>query len=100
MAEPASPPCYAHKTDAAYSGYLTRDEVMAVLADTHRYLSWHGDDTQQLKIEKVIERFGGVAPQTPGPDRGRTERGRLRTLLPRIADDDVFRMVQRAVAKD
>ena len=100
MADPASPPCYAHETDPAYAGYLTRDEVVALLADTHRYLSWHGDDTQRLKIEKVIERFGGVAPQTAGPDRGRTERDRLRFLLPRIADDDVFRMVQRAVAGD
>ena len=89
--ESASPVCYLDEADAAYSGFLSDDELAAAL----RPLASAIPPELRPLLDLVLWRLAGTAeglPRDSGLSANVSEN--LSTLLPRIRDDAIHRIVE------
>jgi hypothetical protein len=91
VGESASPVCYLNEADAAYSGFLSDDELAAAL----RPLAPAIPPEQRPLLDCVLWKLGGINARA-GDDTASPANavGCLSTLLPRIRDDAIHRAVQ------
>jgi hypothetical protein len=110
----SSPPCFLHELDPSFLGYLSRDEVLALLRNLLA-AEWAGTtlETAWLRamLRRHIEHIGGRCETSslPGdpaviddggsrPGLGRLTR-ELRQALPRIYDEALRRDLEQVMAR-
>jgi hypothetical protein len=110
----SSPPCFLHELDPSFLGYLSRDEVVALL---HNLLAaeWAGTTLERAwlraMLRRQIEHIGGRCETSSPPgdpaviddggsraDLGRLT-GELRQALPRIYDEVLRRDLEQVMAR-
>jgi 5,10-methenyltetrahydrofolate synthetase len=90
VGESASPVCYLNEADAAYSGFLSDDELAAAL----RPLAPAIPPEQRPLLDCALWRLTAVPDDPPpGYTSSADPAESLRSLLPRIRDDTIHRIV-------
>jgi 5-formyltetrahydrofolate cyclo-ligase len=101
----ASPPCFLHELDPSFLGYLTREEMIALLRTL--LSAMRGDARERAMLNRHIVRLGAAPDNASAPlDGGQVSIvPALRAALPRLYDEalaadlgDLLRDCESAVA--
>jgi hypothetical protein len=91
----SSPPCFMHELDPSYLGYLSQEEVSA-LVDAVLAAEWGGAVPEEARLRATLRRHRGAASGPPRRAPDGLARA-IREALPRIQDDALRRDLEEVL---